>query len=534
VENDKIIEGLRPLIGATHSSHHLWWWLLTPDQITKFCKESWNVFSTRNNQNNKQQQQYINYLISLKKGNRTELTENDFFENFDIKWLGETDLFSGKLAIIFKDYQRREENNLIKRIKKEHLGKEVKGEVLTDEQFIEKFGTPPWNMVNNVLEQVHLPYTVNNPNGDDVEASFSLKFIDKTHQGVNIQSTNLSTGEKVLLALGLAIYNTGLDCQKPDLLLIDEPDAGLHPSMSKDMISIIEKYIVAENKIPVIITTHSPTTIIATEGITIYEKQRDINEPQKLSRQEAINILTEDIPFLRLSMEKRRPVFVESEYDADFYERLTNVYNKYIKCQPLYFQVKKEKTAGSNCIDVIQTVNNLQNCENDLVYGIVDWDLDKTGTKNVFALGNGERYAIENYLLDPLLVGLLLIILTKKNFSDFGITRLNNFLQIQMLNEVEAQQIIDWILHVLDLEYGSNPIKYVLLNKWELHISTEFNQLRGHDLEDLYKKKIPELNIYNNEGSVDKNLKKQIIIKVIEGCPNYICKNVIKTIENII
>jgi hypothetical protein len=29
VENDKIIEGLRPLIGATHSSHHLWWWLLT-------------------------------------------------------------------------------------------------------------------------------------------------------------------------------------------------------------------------------------------------------------------------------------------------------------------------------------------------------------------------------------------------------------------------------------------------------------------------------------------------------------------------
>jgi hypothetical protein len=40
VENDKIIEGLRPLIGATHSCHHLWWWLLTDKHLVSIIEIS--------------------------------------------------------------------------------------------------------------------------------------------------------------------------------------------------------------------------------------------------------------------------------------------------------------------------------------------------------------------------------------------------------------------------------------------------------------------------------------------------------------
>jgi hypothetical protein len=55
VENDKIIEGLRPLIGATHSSHHLWWWLLTKikevdsyDVEKEEVPNDWEDFSIKN------------------------------------------------------------------------------------------------------------------------------------------------------------------------------------------------------------------------------------------------------------------------------------------------------------------------------------------------------------------------------------------------------------------------------------------------------------------------------------------------------
>ena len=89
------------------------------------------------------------------------------------------------------------------------------------------------------------------------------------------------------MSLALAIYNTASEFGKPELLLIDEPDAGLHPSMSQMMVKVLNENIVMENKIPTIISTHSPTTVIATEGISIYQLERGIGTPKKTSIQSA-------------------------------------------------------------------------------------------------------------------------------------------------------------------------------------------------------------------------------------------------------
>src|SRR5690606_16975334 len=125
---------------------------------------------------------------------------------------------------------------------------------------------------------------------------------------------------------------------KPDLLLIDEPDAPLHPSMSKKMVEILKNKIVELSEIPVIITSHSPTTIICCDGSAVYKMERGTPIPIKTSVQDAIETLSSDIPFLKISNDNRRQVFVESKYDVKYYELITNILNRIetIPSEPIY------------------------------------------------------------------------------------------------------------------------------------------------------------------------------------------------------
>lgn len=272
----------------------------------------------------------------------------------------------------------------------------------------------------------NIPYEVNSPAGTRIESNFVFRLKDRK-QGFEISSMDLSTGEKVLMSLALAIYNTGGDMGKPDLLLLDEPDAGLHPSMSKMMVDVLNKNIVVGNNIPTIISTHSPTTIIASEGISIYQMIRGNNIPTKIATQEAVELLSLGIPFLKISNDKRRQIFVESKYDVNYYELLTNIFSKFetLQCEPIFLSARTSN--GSNCTDVIDIVNNLTSNGNDQVYGIIDWDGSNTLKNRVLVLGEKDRYSIENYLLDPLLMGLLFIRECKFNFSYFGIESLNKY-----------------------------------------------------------------------------------------------------------
>lgn len=65
------------------------------------------------------------------------------------------------------------------------------------------------------------------------------------------------------MALVASIYKSSSDGAFPDILLLDELDASLHPSMIKNMIGVIED-IFLEQGIKVILVTHSPSTIALT------------------------------------------------------------------------------------------------------------------------------------------------------------------------------------------------------------------------------------------------------------------------------
>lgn len=356
-----------------------------PNSISQHIKNVWNEYNAgkqnaqrRNRQDNldpilrgisnENYKSFIRKALEDSGKPASGLTEDDLADSFDISFMGQNDFFTAQFALIFKNYHKRQEENNINEYY-QSKGKEITKPVLSDTEFKSKYGEPPWEFVNKILEETNIPYEVNNPEGDRLESSFVFKLKDRV-KGFEISSADLSTGEKVLMSLALAIYNTGGDLGKPDVLLIDEPDAGLHPSMSKMMVKVLRENIVEQNQITTVISTHSPTTVISSEGISIYQLIRGNNIPSKISVQDAVELLSSDIPFLRISTEKRRQVFVESKYDVTYYELLMNIYGRLISfsSEPIFIPARTSN--GSNCTDVIEVVKNLYSNGNEQIY----WD----------------------------------------------------------------------------------------------------------------------------------------------------------------
>lgn len=517
-----------------------------PQTIIQHIKNTWTNYhqAIQNNKNQRNQhhnndinmilrfvgdanmKRFITNTVEVTGKPFDQLTEDDFADNFDISFMGQNDFFTAQFALIFKNYHKRQEENSINEYYLSK-GQPVSKPVLSKQDFENKYGIPPWDFVNKILLETHIPYEVNSPVGTRLESNFHFKLKDRV-AGFEISSSDLSTGEKVLMSLALAIYNTGGDLGKPEVLLLDEPDAGLHPSMSKMMVDVLNKNIVLENKIPTLITTHSPTTIIASEGISIYQMVRGNNIPTKIPTQQAVEILSSDVPFLKISNDKRRQVFVESKYDVNFYELLTNILVRLepLSAEPIYLPARTSN--GSNCTDVIDIVTNLYKNGNEQVYGIIDWDTTNKSNDRVIVLGENDRYAIENYLLDPFLLGILFIRERKMNFSDFDLTSYSNYSEVGRLTNSEAQQIVDEVLKRLGL-HSTNIEQGQLYNGWTLSISNEFNKHQGHDMESLYKAKFPFLNAYQREDA----LKKEIIEKVINDYPQYTPRQLFETIQRI-
>ena len=85
--------------------------------------------------------------------------------------------------------------------------------------------------------------------------------------------SSLSSGEKVLMALCLSAFNQQLGRRRPELLLLDELDAVLHPSMVTALVSTLKVLFVAQGT-KVLFTSHSPMTVAALEETEIFRVVR--------------------------------------------------------------------------------------------------------------------------------------------------------------------------------------------------------------------------------------------------------------------
>lgn len=448
--------------------------------------------------------------VKLANGNIEAITEELFTENYEIT---SEEMFSSQFASIFKLYQVRLLENEFNLFLNEKKGQQNK--VLTDEEFEKLYGPKPWELINRMLSRAGLTYQVNHPEGSNKELDFKLHLTD-VNTGTEIQVNDLSTGEKVLMSLALSIYNTKEETARPDVLLLDEPDAALHPEFSKVLVSAIEESIVKEAKVKVIISTHSPMTVVLAPEESIFLMDKIRSKPVKITKQQAVNILTKDLDNVRLSIENRRQVFVESKYDVQYYNRIVPLIWTQLPTVPQFLPPKSSN--GSNCDEVSSIVNVLRGYGNDLVYGIKDFDTTNHSSTYVFVLGENQRYAIDNYVFDPIYVALLLVREKILKTESVGLPPLS-YVQLSQLDDVGIQTMIEYVIDSLGFNTG-NQVEYTVQTGKKYLATKEYFLFNGHDLEAKIKDTWKPLNGIAQGG--DNVLKNHVLDTVWTDYPGFI------------
>ncbi|UFH51827.1 AAA family ATPase [Spirosoma sp. KNUC1025] len=455
-----------------------------------------------------------------------ELTIEDINEFYPLVYGTVSDIFYQNFSVIFKRYHDKYEDNLYYEYLKEKKGKNKK--YLTEDDFLKKYGPPPWEVVNRIFEEAEIDYTINDPIENDRDIPFTFRLINKANNAI-INFTDLSSGEKVLMSLALSLYNAKFDIDFPKLLLLDEPDAPLHPSMAKQLLRVIQEVFVKEKGVKVIMTTHSPSTIAMApdEALFIMQKQ----EPRfiKKSKDQIMKLLTDGIPSFSIYADDRRQVFVESSVDADFYTKIYGKLKKVIQSdKSLYFissGVTKNNTG--NCDQVKEIVKLLSTNGNQTVYGIIDWDKKNVSTNRIFVLGQNMRYSIENYIFDPIILANFILREKIKSRSYFTLEEEDQHFNFPNFPPTKLQAIANKLVDDISKNISSTDSGITVVyyqGNLSLQIPTWYLHHQGHDLETIIKQTYPELNQYGK-------LKEQIVKKVIDDLPEFISLDIVNLLQ---
>ena len=169
--------------------------------------------------------------------------------------------------------------------------------------------TPPWVLLERSLDRLReasddpqlFNFGFSNPENDKIsfathrQYSFSTVFRNRA-TGASYPIGSLSSGETILMSLCMATFNQTMGQRRPELLLFDELDAVLHPSMIAALIAGL-KHEFVDNGTQVIMATHSITTVSALEDGEIYRIVRDRGElhVQPVAKTEAVLELSEGV-----------------------------------------------------------------------------------------------------------------------------------------------------------------------------------------------------------------------------------------------
>ena len=146
--------------------------------------------------------------------------------------------------------------------------------------------SPPWETLRASIDRMReasddpelFNFAFSDPEEDTIsyadhsQYSFETQFTNRT-TGDSYSVKNLSSGEKILLCLCLSAFNRDIGRRQPGLVLFDELDALLHPSMISALIAGLKDQFV-ENKTRVIMATHSVTTVSLLEEGEIFRLTR--------------------------------------------------------------------------------------------------------------------------------------------------------------------------------------------------------------------------------------------------------------------
>lgn len=127
---------------------------------------------------------------------------------------------------------------------------------------------------------------------------FDAKLVDR-RTGQERDYSALSSGEKILVSLVVATYSSRAG-PLPRLLLLDEVDACLHPSLVRALLATCQSAFVAQG-IDIILATHSPTTVALSpdQAIFVVKPGRRDDKVAPLCKADAMAVMTEGFATLQ-------------------------------------------------------------------------------------------------------------------------------------------------------------------------------------------------------------------------------------------
>ncbi|ACY52057.1 ABC-type phosphate transport system, ATPase component [Vibrio antiquarius] len=491
----------------------------------------------------------------------SELSHDDIILNYEEP--SNNILGVQNISTIFNQYIQRQHLNKYNKWLNTVENEDVK--FFSDVEFIDKFGDKPWIVINKILDETFDgKFKFNAPDENSKSYSFQASLINTEDGKDSVLSVQqLSSGEKTLLWLALTLFNTQYYevefTKAPKVLLIDEPDAFLHPKMVVKMYQALESFSKSFGS-TVIISTHSPTTVALSPKDSVFLVEN--NNIKLIEKDEGIAELLDGVTQISISPDNRRQVFVESQYDADVYQsiyyKLMNssklidpkISLSFVSSGPkmpsqqlmdkakqilkvtdenLLSEFTKSINGIGNCVQVLGQVEALLNNDSKTVRGIIDWDLKNRPKKGISILAEDYAYSIENITLDPVCIILLLHVDKNYTMSDICGSEVNwhEFIENDQLLQVSIDRLISKVL-------GRDSNKDAVLaytSGVKLYTDRDYLRMNGHALERKVKEKYPELNAYCKKGR-DGDLKCTIVNKAMITLSN--CKFIPVEYERVI
>lgn len=220
-----------------------------------------------------------------------EIDRDDFIAIYK-PYVFKNDFLPTQIGKIFWDYYVKYRRNQVNQYQNERHGKGYPA--LTEDEFVLQHGEKPWDVANRILKSFDsLTYEFVSPEDHDFFGSYKLELKHTQKPDLKVEFDRLSSGERVLMALVASIYKASSDGNFPDLLLLDEIDASLHPSMMKNMLNVVKDIFLPEG-VKVILVTHSPTTIALSPEESIYVMNPSgVSRIEKRTQKDALSILTQ-------------------------------------------------------------------------------------------------------------------------------------------------------------------------------------------------------------------------------------------------
>ena len=215
----------------------------------------------------------------------------------------EGDTMSNSISEVFAAYKVAQFIWAHKRIETERVG---------FPELIAEYRThypPPWDTLREILSEMRdaagedglFDFDFSDPGDHELSManyerfSFTSVMTNRT-SNARYDLESLSSGEKILMALCLVSFNQYLGRRRPKLLLLDELDALLHPSMVTALFRALKTLFVSKGT-KVLMTSHSPMTVAALDEADIFHVVRTgggVNV-SRTTKSEAINELSEGL-----------------------------------------------------------------------------------------------------------------------------------------------------------------------------------------------------------------------------------------------